>query len=206
MVDASLRPRPTFSTFLQTDSNAGGDGLTYYDYQRLLRSQKVAILQEKRAISYVPGFKKVEGPTSRKIFQLRPTRSPAAPCSVSTSYRQVAFTKVHTDTAAVSDRNTNESQQLKKSQKHLHNGKNSTSVTEKETVHAYTERFANIPKPQRLIKSATARISQHNTWSGPLPCQEVQCPKTAGSKKDVEINTDQMEIQGSGETDTGPGN
>ena len=61
MVETSLHLRPSFSTFLQSDTNAGEDPLSYYNYQRLLRSQKVALLQEKRARAYVPGYKRPTG-------------------------------------------------------------------------------------------------------------------------------------------------
>ena len=71
MVESSLRGRPSFSTFLQSETSAGGDGLTYYDYQRHLRSQKVALLQERRAITHIPGYKKVVLSKSRKVFQTK---------------------------------------------------------------------------------------------------------------------------------------
>lgn len=57
MVDTAVRPRPEFSTFLRSDVNAGGDGLSYFEYKRLLRSQKVARLQHKQALTRIPGYK-----------------------------------------------------------------------------------------------------------------------------------------------------
>ena len=57
MVETALRPRPEFGTFLLSDNNAGGDGLTLYQYKKLLRSQKVALLQHKQSLARVPGYK-----------------------------------------------------------------------------------------------------------------------------------------------------
>lgn len=75
MVDAALRPRPSFGTFLQSD-NSMKDGLSYYEYQRLLRTNKVSLLQEKKERFFEPGYKKQTtsssaGPLSRKVFQLK---------------------------------------------------------------------------------------------------------------------------------------
>lgn len=58
MAETSLHPRPEFSTFLQSDANRGGDGLSYHDYRRALRYNKVAMLQQKKARSHIPGYKK----------------------------------------------------------------------------------------------------------------------------------------------------
>lgn len=187
MVDTVLRPRPMFSTFLQSDTNAGGDGLTYYDYQRLLRSQKVAILQERRVKSYVPGYKKTEGPISRKIFQLSAARSPVAATVGGTigsnDVKQVMFTKeCHNLTASSNE--TKEEYELLTPEPQA----NGTMIYTKH-VNAYSERLPNIPKHRRLVKSATARTSQHHTWSGPLPEPELRRPKTACSSKDAEMQT-----------------
>lgn len=57
MVETAVRPRPQFSTFLLSDANAGGDGLSFHDYKRILRSRRVHLLQEKQASSRVPGYK-----------------------------------------------------------------------------------------------------------------------------------------------------
>lgn len=56
MVETTAYPRPAFSTFLRSDNNAGGDGLRWYDHQRLLRSKKVSLLQEKQAQSRGSGL------------------------------------------------------------------------------------------------------------------------------------------------------
>ena len=57
MVDTAVRPRPEFSTFLFSDQNAGGDGLSFYNFKKMIRSQKVALLQQKRSVAKVPGCK-----------------------------------------------------------------------------------------------------------------------------------------------------
>ncbi len=59
MVDTAVRPRPDFSTFLVSDQNAGGDGLSFYNYKKIIRSQKVALLQQRRSVAHVPGYKPV---------------------------------------------------------------------------------------------------------------------------------------------------
>lgn len=69
MVDTALRPRPEFGTFLHSDANAGGDGLSFYEYKRLLRSKKVALLQERRSNLYEPGYKKPPAVESRQIYK-----------------------------------------------------------------------------------------------------------------------------------------
>lgn len=56
MVETSFFPRPHFASFLQADDNV--DPLSYYEYQRLQRMQKVARLQDRRSKSHEPGYKK----------------------------------------------------------------------------------------------------------------------------------------------------
>ena len=83
MVETSLFPRPYFTSFLQSDDNV--DPLSYYEYQRLQRQQKVARLQERRSKSYEPGYKKPLVPVqqspashvaSRQIF-IKPNLRPS---------------------------------------------------------------------------------------------------------------------------------
>ncbi len=79
MAETILHPRPSFYTFLQADNPKGDDALTYYDYQRALRTKKVEILQQKRSTSYEPGYMKPWMSitnSSRKVFQLK-SRFPA---------------------------------------------------------------------------------------------------------------------------------
>ena len=56
MVETALFPRPHFGSYFHSDDRT--DSLSYYEYQRLQRLQKVARLQERRAKSYEPGYKK----------------------------------------------------------------------------------------------------------------------------------------------------
>ena len=58
MAESTLHPRPEFATFLQSDANGMRDSLSYYERQRVLRYQKVAILQQKRENAYIPGYRK----------------------------------------------------------------------------------------------------------------------------------------------------
>ena len=70
-----MRPRPGFGTFLHSDANVTGDGLSFHDYKRLLRANKVKLLQEKRAASYVPGYKKTEATNAQIIKKPVPVRT-----------------------------------------------------------------------------------------------------------------------------------
>ena len=79
MVETALFPRPHFASFLQSDDSV--DPLSYYEYQRLQRMQKVARLQERRSKSYEPGYKK-------QLVQLQPSTAHAQ----TTATRQI-FTK-----------------------------------------------------------------------------------------------------------------
>jgi len=58
MAESTLHPRPNFATFLKSDANGPQDSLSYYEKQRVLRFQKVAVLQQKHENAYVPGYKK----------------------------------------------------------------------------------------------------------------------------------------------------
>ena len=69
MVDTTLRPRPKFGTFLHSDTNAGGDGLSFYDYKRLLRAKKVALLQERRANLHQPGYKRPKPDETGQVYK-----------------------------------------------------------------------------------------------------------------------------------------
>lgn len=97
MVETALHPRPSFYSFLQADSFKSGDALTYYDYQRAIRAKKVEILQQKKASSYEPGYKKpgVPHPASRRVFQLKSKYPIFAPCTVSVDPASL----IKTDTA-----------------------------------------------------------------------------------------------------------
>lgn len=72
MVETAVRPRPHFSTFLLSDANAGGDGLSYYQYKKLLRSQKVVLLQQKQATAHVPGYKPAQKRITTRLSSYKP--------------------------------------------------------------------------------------------------------------------------------------
>lgn len=198
MAETSLRGRPSFSTFLRSDTNTGGDGLTYYDYQRFLRSQKVALLQERRAHANVPGYKKVIIPTSRKVFQLK-TKSPVYTTddTASTSTRprpaneplkpdHVSTTRENPTALACSDHGAANKTLLSLSPAHASSSQ--VNVTRK-LKHIETEKLPWIPAHRhRLTKSATAR-DHCLTW----PSSELQNhpprPKTVASSRDVKIQT-----------------
>lgn len=76
MVETVLHPIPCFQDFLRTDSRKEGDALSYYDYHRAMRAKKVEILQQKKAVTYEPGYRKPGAVhpaiASRKVlFQLK---------------------------------------------------------------------------------------------------------------------------------------
>ena len=58
MAESTLHPRPNFATFLKSDANGPQDSISYYEEQRALRFQKVAVLQQKRENAYAPGYKR----------------------------------------------------------------------------------------------------------------------------------------------------
>ena len=72
MVETAVRPRPHFSTFLLSDANAGGDGLSYYQYKKLLRSQKVVLLQQKQATAHIPGYKPPQKRITTRLSDYKP--------------------------------------------------------------------------------------------------------------------------------------
>ena len=73
MVETALFPRPNFASFLRSDDSA--DPLSYYEYQRLQRMQKVARLQERRSKSYEPGYKKPLGQLQLPVARGQETAS-----------------------------------------------------------------------------------------------------------------------------------
>lgn len=202
MVETSLRGRPPFGTFLQSEANAGRDGLTYYDYQRFLRSQKVVLLQERRAHTHVPGCKRVVLPTSRKVFQLK-NRSPAH------AVNETATTSSKCPEVWPADElprpKPETSYPIKEQQSEIALSEHGTmSKTFESPVHVASSRMSVIwklddPKHNqterlpcisachhRATKSATFR-DHHSTWPG----LELQChpprPKTVAGVCDREI-------------------
>lgn len=190
MVDTALRPRPGFGSFLQSDA---GDALSYYQYQRLLRSQKVALLQEKAAKAYVPGCKKPAplsthtSPVSRKIFQL-PSRSPVHTQTDSGQTASFPAQDVHRKVTEGEQRpHIEERLQPLHGTAERHVGMSTLEASGKEHVHAQVERVPRFFTRERLIKSATTR-DRTQTWPTKVPAQP-QRPKTVGGIRNVQTIT-----------------
>ena len=201
MVETSLRGRPPLGTFLQSDANAGRDGLTYYDYQRFLRSQKVALLQKKRVHTHVPGCKRVALPSSRKVFQLK-NRSPAHAVNETVATSSKCSEVWPADEFPMPKPESNNSKEHlseiapsehgivnKTSESPVHVQSSRMSVTWKldDPKHNQTERLPRISAHHhRAIKSATSR-DHHSTWPG----LELQChpprPQTVAGVCDRDI-------------------
>ena len=207
MVDTALRPRPNFATFLRSDANKGGDALTYYDFQRALRSQKVAILQQKRWSSYQPGYKKLpaEFPITRKVFQLKnkspgvaeiipqmqhaellPAKMEGVMKSDSTAHIQEPQMKRSASMESVNSIDSNitdlEPSQSKTNISALVPSSASVSKISMTEAPPQTEMLPQISKKTRLVKSATSR---DRSFSPSQP----QRPQTVGCTRNVETQT-----------------
>ncbi len=182
MVDTSLRPRPTFGTILQSH-NSTKDGLSYSEYQRLLRSKKVALLQER---SHEPGYKKpnslllMSGPVSRKIFQLK-TKDPATLKTSQTKQNNASLdAKSKTKLSPVN--------QLPKVE-----GLDKSCVQfaqEEDESNTQSERLPRIKTRVRMVKSATARDHQLSSPSHVTSCSHER-PKTVGGLRDLVVYAEQ---------------
>lgn len=196
MVETAIHPRPSFYTFLQTDSYRSGDALTYYDYQRAIRSKKVEILQQKKSSSYEPGYKKpgVLHPASRKVFQLKyPITSP--PCTVAVDpSSSVKTAPMETTNQKINTSSFHESvnpnppdyvdMEASASKTSLRPSSAKINMTDQTAGlfdgRAQTERLPRIVRKPRLIKSATAREhSSKPSVMSPLPLPER--PKTVAN-------------------------
>lgn len=186
MVETTLHPRPCFHTFLHADSTTGGDALTYYDYQRALRAKKVEILQQRRAATYEPGFKKPcavhPAKITRKVFQMHklpvstPTPKPAME-SLQPVHDRSALVENVTSVGSAARMDALEPTAVEQSQ-------NNTSIRANFAEKTQTEK---LPKIARLIKSATARpCGSSGIVSPPLIPQR---PKTVASTRDRQVQT-----------------
>ena len=189
MVEASLRPRPTFSSFLHSDADTGGDALSYYQYQRLLRSQKVALLQEKQRKSYVPGYKK---PLQQALIPVVPFAS-----------RQI-FRKKTQDTVAASEEKGSHSKGGAygnlTSPSRIIPIPTSVITDDEETalrlsgdrqlqVRAQTERLPQIStQRERRVKSATVH-DRRRSCPATIPATKLQRPKTVSGTRDAQLQT-----------------
>ncbi len=195
MVDTALHPRPSFYTFLQSDSNKGGDGLTYYDYQRALRSNKVAILQQKKALSYEPGYKKASSfPVSRKIFQMKNKHTsfnlpgngstdPPDQLKKSTSNESVSSEESNGDTTEPINIPTSSNIAVSTSPSNA-----SMTAT---SIQAQTERLPRVSKKPRLVKSATARDHQIEDQK---KIKQLKRPKTVSGSREIEVQTAESQL------------
>ncbi len=179
MVDTTLRPRPTFGTFLQSD-NSTKDGLSYFEYQRLLRSKKVALLQKKKEGSYEPGYKKQSssftnssGPISRKIFQLK-VKDPATLKSILSQTQGQNDVRLET----ISKAQLASTHQLPKV-----DSSNNRSVQLDEPTDQ-SERLPRIKTRVRMVKSATARDYPLSSPSHVTHSLHER-PKTVGGMRDL---------------------
>lgn len=190
MVETSLRPRPTFSSFLHSDADTRGDALSYYQYQRLLRSQKVALLQEKQRKSYVPGYKKplqqalpVVPFESRQIFQKKSqaTVAPEQKGSYSKGGRDgnLASPSHIIPTQVTATPVTAEGEKTVPQ----------LSGDRQLQVHAQTERLPQIStQRERRVKSATVH-HRHQSCPATIPATKLQRPKTVSGIRDAQLQT-----------------
>jgi len=188
MVDTTLRPRPTFSTFLQSD-NSTNDGLSYYDYQRLVRSKKVALLQEKKQRSYEPGYKKPtsSGPFSRKIFTALKRPESDGEIKVKTAETD---TKSDVNTQTIKDASTSKTDGLSLGKLSLES-KDGKAVT-------MSDRLPRIKQRVRMVKSATAR--DYRSSSPHLRADRQERPKTVSGVKDFSRHSQSQSAIGTGIT------
>ena len=202
MVETSLRPRPAFTTFLHSDTSSGGDGLSYYQYQRLLRSQKVALLQEKQRKSYIPGYKKplqqdpklVASVASRQIF---PNKNQGYPVTADEGGAKKVVVHVvppKKENLFQGSVNNKENIQLTSappvtSHQVTLGDMTTEQVSQDPGEHqpqmcTQTERIPRIfTWTERRVKSATAR-ERHQSWPTTL---QAQRPKTVSGTRDAQV-------------------
>ena len=213
MVETSLHPRPTFFTFLQSDGNTGGDGLSFYDYKRAIRSNKVAILQQRRAMTYEPGYKKpvLSAPPvsslSRKIFQLDKVPSYHAQFTLPAKMEvkdtqpypvEPPNEKLNKSASVDSLKNADDSNAdgIEPSQSQCSITTIPTSISKEGIMDramgkSHTDRppqKANA-KPARLVKSATSR-----DYLPDLTSKLSDRPSTVSSTRDEDVQTTQSQL------------
>ena len=217
MVETSLRPRPTFTTFLHSDTNSGGDALSYYHHQRLLRSQKVALLQEKQRKSHIPGYKKplqqdpklVAPVASRQIFPNKSQRYPVTTAEDGT--KKVVVVPPEKGNLSKGSVNKKENVQLT-SPLHVTSNKVTLSDVAAEQVSqdpgghqpqmgAQTERIPRIfTWTERRVKSATAR-DRHQSWPTTV---QAQRPKTVSGTRDAQVQAAMVPVDTSSSPTSSP--
>ena len=190
MVEASLRERPSFGTYLQSEASTEGDSLTYYDYQRYLRSQKVALLQERRANTHIPGYKKIVLSKSRTVFQTK-NRAPTH-----TINGEVQPNNEHSKSNPISS--TEELITCKGSAlspTHMPSPSTKMNVIWKSDDPKYSEidRLPRIAARYRPIKSATAR---DHYVAHPESEQHLLRPKTVAGDRSTDAQTYEVTVKG----------
>ena len=193
MVETSLRGRPSFSTFLQSETSAGRDGLTYYDYQRFLRSQKVALLQERRANTHIPGYKKIAPPKSRKVFQTE-NKTPIHIISGNYAEDQPNDIDEYSKSEPISSTKEFVHQRTSKgsarSPAHMPTQMNVVWKLD-DQKYSETDKLPKIVAHHRPIKSATARdryLAQPNFESGQHPPR----PKTVAGDRSTSVQAKEL--------------
>lgn len=181
MVETSLPGRPSFGTYLQSEASTGVDSLTYYDYQRCLRSQKVALLQERRTNTHIPGCKKIMLSKSRTVFQTK-NRTPTH-----TINGEVQPNNEHSKSKPISSTEeliTSKGSAL--SPTHMPSPSTKMNVIWKSDDQKYskTDRLPRIAACHRPIKSATAR---DHYVAHPESGKHLPRPKTVAGDRSTEV-------------------
>ena len=209
MVDAAFHPRQNFYNILRSDAKREGDALTYYDYQRALRSKKVEILQQKRAATYEPGYKKAgvlhpSCASSRKVFQLKnkfPPASQTLPIDTSSlpekeivTSQEPANEQLHRSSSVESVCSVDSIASLdgveqSQSKTSISGVRPSSAGAAKQMDAGSTEGLPRIlSRKARLIKSA-AHDYASSSASSHAPPPTSQRPKTMASTRDTEAQT-----------------
>jgi hypothetical protein len=190
MVETSLRGRPSLGTFLQSEASAGGDNLTYYDYQRFLRSQKVALLQERRANTHIPGYKKVVLSKSRKVFQTKNRTSTHIINGEGQLNNEYSKSEPISSTKELVHQSTSVGSAL--SPAHIPSPSNIVWKSDHQKC-SETDRLPRIAACHRPIKSATAR---DHYLSHPVSEYHPPRPKTVDGDRSTDVQTYELAIKG----------
>ena len=196
MVETAFFPRPHFGSYFHSDDRT--DSLSYYEYQRLQRLQKVVRLQERRAKSYEPGYKKtlvaIQPPAhvqvaSRQIFAKLKADAPAPPAipplkrvSIAANANATSPSPLSPATAAgVAANKKSSSEEFsvpplvrrrsgRDGDTRAAGSSDDAGAVKREEKSAQTERRSRSGgERERQVKSATARDSHRSPSRQPLP-------------------------------------
>ena len=196
MVETSLRGRPSFSTFLQSETSTGGDGLTYYDYQRFLRSQKVALLQERRASTHIPGYKKTALSKSRKVFQTK-NRTPTHIISGEgqpNDEHSINKSEPNSSTKELVHQSTRNGSALSPAHKPSTSTQMNVVWKFDDQKGSESDRLPRIAACHRPIKSATAR--DRYLARPKFETEQPPRPKTVAGDRNVGVHTYELALKG----------